>query len=58
MRRKGKMRKLLCFALSLQIAASAVVLGGCNRENPQEVVNKMPFVKPTNLTVPEYTTAD
>ena len=57
MRRKGKMRKLLCLALGLQIAASAVLLGGCNTENPNEAVSKMPFVKPTNLSVPEYTKA-
>lgn len=57
MRGKEKGRRLACLALGLQIAASAVLMGGCNTQNGGGAGNKMTFVKPTNLTVPEYTTA-
>ncbi len=55
MRRKGKMKKALSLALCLEIAASAIFMGGCDIHG--QGGNNMSFVKPTNLTVPEYTTA-
>ncbi len=55
MRNRGKVRKFLCLILCFEIIASAILIGGCDMFG--QGGNDMRFEKPTNLTVPEYTTA-
>ncbi len=52
---KKSKKTIICAALCVEILASAVFAGGCNSSD--EGGNGMSFNKPTNLTVPEYTTA-